>query len=116
MGMAGQVFDLDGNPIEGVVIEVGGSLDGQPIQQIALTGNLPVIGPGGYLIELSNHPVQSDGTLWIQLLDQQGDPKTGRILLTTSGLCEENLIVINMMETTPITNLVRLPVILKSSP
>lgn len=116
MGMAGQVFDLGGNPIAGIVVEVGGALDGQPIQQIALTGSSAIVGPGGYVIELSNRPVQSDGTIWFQLLDQDGTPKSARILLTTSGQCEENLIVMNLVEVNPMGSMIRLPVIIKSAP
>jgi hypothetical protein len=116
MGMAGQVFDLDGNPLAGIVVEIGGALDGQPIQQIALTGSSPIVGPGGYVIELSNRPVQSDGTIWFQLLDQDGTPKSARILLTTSGQCEENLIVMNLVEVNPMGSMIRLPVIIKSAP
>ncbi len=116
MGMAGQVFDLDGNPLAGIVVEVGGTLDGQPVQQIALTGSSAIIGPGGYVIELSNRPVQSDGTIWFQLLDQDGTPKSARILLTTSGQCEENLTLINLVEVNPMGSQIGLPVIMKSAP
>jgi hypothetical protein len=116
MGIAGQVFDLNGNPMPGVVIEVGGSLNGQPIQQLALTGSSPSVGPGGYVVALADHPIPSDGTIWFQLLDQEGNPKTSRILLTTSDRCEENLTLINLIEANPVTNLVRMPVILKSAP
>jgi hypothetical protein len=116
MGIAGQVFDLNGEPISGLVIELGGSLNGQPVQQIVLSGSAPVTGPGGYLFKLADHPVQSDGTVWFQLSDQSGDPKTGRILLTTSDRCEENLTLINLIEANPIANQIRLPVILKSAP
>jgi len=116
MGMAGQVFDIDGNPLAGIVVEVGGALDGQPIQQIALTGSSPVVGPGGYVIEFSNRPVQSDGTIWFQVLDQDGNPKSARILLTTSGQCEENLTLINLVEVNPMGSQIGLPVIMKSAP
>jgi hypothetical protein len=116
LGIAGQVFDLNGNPLAGVVIEVGGSLNGQPVQQLALTGSSPAVGPGGYVIVLADHPVQSDGTVWFQLLDQGGSPKTGRILLTTSDRCEENLTLINLIEANPVASQVSLPVILKSAP
>jgi hypothetical protein len=116
LGIAGQVFDLNGNPLTGVVIEVGGSLNGQPVQQLALTGSSPAVGPGGYVIVLEDHPVQSDGTVWFQLLDQGGSPKTGRILLTTSDRCEENLTLINLIEANPVASQVNLPVILKSVP
>jgi hypothetical protein len=116
MGMAGQVFDLNGNPIEGIVIEVGGDLAGQPIQQITLTGSSSIVGPGGFVIELSDQPVQSDGTIWFQLLDQDGNPKSARILLITSDRCEENLTLINLIEANSATNQIRLPVIIKSAP
>ena len=116
LGIAGQVFDLNGNPLAGVVIEVGGSLNGQPVQQLALTGSSPAVGPGGYVIVLADHPVQSDGTVWFQLLDQAGSPKTGRILLTTSDRCEENLTLINLIEANPVASQVNLPVILNSAP
>jgi hypothetical protein len=116
MGIAGQVFDLNGNPLTGVVIELGGSVEGQPIQQLALSGSSPVIGPGGYILKIADHPVQTDGTVWFQLSDQAGNPSTGRILLTTSDRCEENLTLINLIEANPIVNLIRLPVILKSAP
>ena len=116
LGIAGQVFDLNGNPLTGVVIEAGGSLGGQPVQQLALTGSSSAVGPGGYAIVLADHPVQSDGTVWIQLLDQGGSPKTGRILLMTSDRCEENLILINLIEANPVASQVSLPVILKSAP
>lgn len=116
MGMAGQVFDIDGNPLAGIVVEAGGALDGQPVQQIALTGSSAIVGPGGYVIELSNRPVQSDGTIWIQILDQDGTPKSARILLTTSGKCEENLTIINLVEVNPMGSQIGLPVIMKSAP
>jgi hypothetical protein len=116
MGIAGQVFGLNGDPLTGVVIEVGGSLNGQPLHGLALTGSSPSVGPGGYVIALADYPVQSDGTIWIQVLDQGGNPKTGRILLTTSDRCEENLTLINLIEVNPVASQVRLPVIIKSAP
>ena len=115
MGIGGQVFDQNHEPVSGVVVIVGGVLEGVDVNRMAVSGSTPIIGPGGFSIDLTDHPVSSDGSLWVQLFDQEGKPKTGRILLTTSGDCEHNLVLVNWIETSSLQTSVQLPIIMKNS-
>jgi hypothetical protein len=72
MGVAGQVFDKDRNPLVGISVHVEGQLAGQLVDQSSLTGSNPRIGPAGYTVNLSDHPIASSGTMWIQLSDTAG--------------------------------------------
>jgi hypothetical protein len=116
MGLAGQVFNIKGEPVSGYVLQVGGSLEGKEVSQMALSGGTPLVGPGGYLITLADHPIESDGSIWVQLYDQSGEAKTGKILLTTYSNCERNLILLNLVELYTLGVKVQLPLILKKAP
>ena len=111
MGIAGQVFGLGGEPEDGMLLNLQGILAGESIDRMAVTQPVPALGPGGYLFTLANHPIETDGSLWLQVFDQAGSPKTGKILLKTYGDCERNLLVINFVEGLPIVSEVRLPLI-----
>lgn len=113
MGIGGQVFDADGVPVDGLIVELGGTIAGTEISFLAITGNAPVFGPGGYIIELGNTPVASEGTLWLQLLSE-GEPQSEKILLATSAECEQNLLLVNFTESHTVSGIqVRLPIIIK---
>lgn len=116
MGLAGQVFNINGDPVSGYVLQVGGQLNGKDLSLMALTGGAPSVGPGGYLIALADHPIESDGSLWVQLYDQAGIPKTGKILLTTYSNCERNLILLNLVELRTLTSRVLIPIVIKKAP
>jgi len=96
-GVAGQLFDAEGQPLPPalVLVEVGGVLNGEPIQLLSLSGTAPQYGPAGYEIVLGDIPIASQGSLYIQLFDRQGQPITDRIYFDTFGACEQNLILIN---------------------
>lgn len=113
MGLAGQVFDIKGLPVSGFVLQVGGKLNGKDLSLMALTGGAPLVGPGGYLVTLADRPIESDGSLWIQLYDQAGMPKTGKILLTTYSNCERNLILINLVEINTLTPRILIPLVIR---
>ncbi len=95
MGVGGQVFDIDGAPIAGLGVHLEGELGGLPINLDALTGSASNLGPAGYLFDVSDHPIASDGSLWIQLNDTAGVPLSAQISLITSDKCDENLILVN---------------------
>lgn len=98
MGIGGQAFNLNGEPISSLIVEVGGSIGGQPVSRISLSGSTASFGPGGYVIQVADTPVASDGTLWIRLTGLDGKPLTEPLYITTYGDCERNLILINFAE------------------
>ncbi len=95
MGVGGQVFDMNGAPIAGLSVHLEGQLGGQPFDLNALTGSAGVLGPSGYVFDLSDRPTASDGTLWLQLQDTAGIDLSNQLFLTTIESCEQNFLLIN---------------------
>lgn len=102
MGAGGQVFSTNSTPVERLVVELGGTLNGQPVSQLSLTGSATNWGPGGYEFSLGTHPVDSSGTLWLRVLDLNGNPLSDRIYFTTYNDCAKNSVLINLVE--PVAN------------
>ncbi|MEE9600050.1 MAG: hypothetical protein V3V66_06275 [Anaerolineales bacterium] len=98
LGIAGQVFDSEGLPVSGILVESGGMLGEIEISGITLTGMAPVYGDGGFEIVLRDSPVSSDGDIWIQLLDQANLPLSEKIYLQTYDSCDSNLVKINFAQ------------------
>ena len=95
MGVAGQVFDLSKAPYPGVTIHVEGQLAGLPYKVDAVSGSATRIGPAGYVFDLSDHPIASTGTLWIQLKDTAGLLLSEKVNINTSDVCDKNMVFIN---------------------
>lgn len=102
MGIAGQIFDLNGDPEIGVVLEAGGSLGGESVLGLALTGLESAYGPGGYEIQLADRTIASQDQVWIQLKGNNGEPLSYPIYFQTYDSCEKNLILMNFVETSEI--------------
>jgi hypothetical protein len=98
-GVGGQVFDRTGAPVTGLVVKVGGTLEGQPITHYVLTGSSLQFGAGGYEITLADHLVTQSEPLTIQLLDISGLEKSPVIEFQIFADCQRNLRVINLAET-----------------
>jgi hypothetical protein len=97
MGVAGQVIDVNGAPVLGLIIEVGGILDGKRIGNPTLlqaTGLATAYGDAGFEVKLADKPIASNKTLWIQVLDQTGLPLSNKIEFVTYEDCERNLVII----------------------
>jgi hypothetical protein len=101
MGVGGQVFRVNGQPVTSLVVEVGGKLNGADIFHLVLTGNQSNLGAGGYLITLSDQPVASSGSLWIMLYDLGGQSLTDQIYFSTVQDCARNFVLINFAEVNP---------------
>jgi hypothetical protein len=112
-GVGGQVFDINGKPVTGLIVSISGVLSGQQILQYAMTGTSMQLGPGGFDITLSNHPESTQNSLMIQLLDGAGIPLISPLAITTSDQCEKNLIIINFREL-PVYNRLLFPIVFKS--
>jgi hypothetical protein len=95
MGVGGQVFNVDGEPIQGLGVHLEGTIGELPIKLDSLTGSATALGPAGYVFNVSDHPIASVGTLWIQLNDTAGIPLSDKVVLDTSDSCDQNLVLIN---------------------
>ena len=101
LGVGGQVFGPDTVPVLGLSIIVGGTLDGYQVGSLGTTGMETNIGEGGYEITLADHPVDSSGTLWIQIVDTIGNPLSDKVYFDTFNDCERNFILLNFVHYTP---------------
>ena len=96
MGVFGQVFNQDNQPVLELTVHLGGELEGVgEIDLYALTGSELDAGPGGYLFNVATEPIASSGTLWIQLEDGDGNVISEQVYLDTSDSCSENAILVN---------------------
>ncbi len=95
MGIGGQAFSSDGNPIVGYVVHLqGGGLD-----QDTFTGTKTAYGPGGYEFFLNNRPVQSTGEFKVQLLNEKGNvPLSDVVVVNTFADCSKNLLLVNFVQ------------------
>jgi hypothetical protein len=99
LGVAGQVFGRDGNPVKGLIVEVSGILNEQEVgPAVAMTGSAPALGPGGYAIPIASAASASDDTLFIQVYDLNAVPQSRRISFDTYSACDRNLLLINFVE------------------
>jgi len=97
-GVGGQAFDMQGAPIVGLTIQLGGSLAGEPVNLLSLTGTAVQYGPAGYEFSLGDKPAASNSTLWVQLLDQAGLPLSAKVYFDTFDDCSKNLVLINFRQ------------------
>lgn len=97
LSVAGQVFDSMGRAQTELVLFLGGTLEDKTIDTATLTGLAPAYGPGGFEIKLSDHPVASSQSLYIQIFDMEGNQLSEKIYFDTKSSCEENIILINFV-------------------
>ncbi len=98
IGVAGQVFDLQGRPVMGVRVWLRGTYNGKRIDLLSLTLESSPYGPSGFEFTLGDTPLNSTGQLSIQLLDQANIPISDRVYFDTFEDCQKNLILINFKQ------------------
>jgi len=100
MGVGGQVLDMNGAPVTGLIIQLGGELPGVKIPEhfITLTGVAINYGRSGYEFKLADKPIASKKSLWLQLLNQSGGPLSDKLYFDTYDNCEKNLIIIDFKQ------------------
>lgn len=103
MGVAGQVFNKDGQVQKEIVIKAGGFINGAAlIEDTVMPLTEPEIdlayGPGGFELTLAAEVAATDSEAWIQLYNLAGDPLSAKIYLVTFDDCLKNLILMNFSE------------------
>lgn len=98
MGVAGQATGLNGAPVVGLFVQLGGTFQGQPLERLSMTGTATQYGSGGYEFTLGDKPVASTDTFWVQLFDQGMLPLSDKIPFDTVDDCEKNLVLVNFRQ------------------
>ena len=93
MGVAGQIFDENQQPVNGLVVVVEGVTNNTMVELLGFSGLAEMYGPGGYELVLSD--VNGPGIFWIQLFGEDGEPLSEIYSFQMDGTCEQNLAVIN---------------------
>ncbi len=93
--IAGQVWDLQDAAVTNLTLRLYGELGGYDIDLETLTGFAPAYGESGFEFTLENLVVESDGTLFIQLVDSNGLPLSHPYPVQTYEDCSKNLILVN---------------------
>jgi hypothetical protein len=103
LGVAGQIFNLEGQVQKNIVIRAGGVINGTPvIEEMVMPLAEPdtdlAYGPGGFELTLADSLADTESEVWIQLFHLNGDPLSDKIYLTTYNDCQKNLILLNFVE------------------
>jgi hypothetical protein len=93
-GIGGTVVDANNSPVIGTVVVLRGTLNGSTIEQQTVSGINKEYGPSGFEFVLGTAPVQSNNTLYVQLVDQQNIPLSDPVQITTSTDCSKNLVMV----------------------
>ena len=96
--VAGQVYDLQGAPMTGVTVMLGGSLNYKTLTSLSLTGTALQYGPAGYEFTLADAPVKSKQSVWVMLFNQSMVPLSAKVTFDTVDDCQQNLILINFRQ------------------
>lgn len=98
MAIAGQVFDLNGEPLKFIPIQVRDA-DGF-FETIVFSGSAPQYGPSGYEVLLNTSPYEAEFT--VQLISETARPLSDEIVVRTRDSCAENLIIVNFVQSQPL--------------
>jgi hypothetical protein len=100
MWVGGQVVDMKDNPVTGLIVRLGGRVQGLQIEEnnFTLTGVALNYGRAGYEFKLGSAPIASKDALWVQLVAQNGVPLSGQVYFTTYQDCDKNLIIIDFKQ------------------
>ena len=96
--IAGQVWDLGDAPVTGLTLHLYGELGGYTIERFVLSGSALAYGESGYQFELENLVIDSQNSLFIQLVDTNGIPLSNPYTIQTYNDCNKNLILINFKQ------------------
>ena len=96
--VAGQAYDLQGAPMVGITVMLGGTLERKNLYQLSLTGTALQYGQAGYEFTVADKPANAKQTIWVQLFDQAMIPLSGKVYFDAYDDCSRNLILINFRQ------------------
>lgn len=97
--VAGNVVDMESDPVMLLTVRVTGTLGEQPVDLEALSGSNATYTESGWEIELSDQLINSTGTLSVALYEQGGrEPVSDVVAIDTVNDCTRNLVVVNFVQ------------------
>ena len=102
LGIGGTITDASGADIPQQVIALAGTFNGQsiPPSTVTVSGVVSAYGRSGFefnlgnILKLSTVPAASNGTLYLQVLNQAGFPLSDNIYINTYNDCSKNLVLV----------------------
>lgn len=91
--IAGQVFDLDGDPVPGLPVQVTGD---EGFSQLVFTGPDAGRGPSGYEVPVGEEPAEAEFV--VRLLNTTGMPLSEPIVVRTLSSCDRNVAIVNFVQ------------------
>jgi hypothetical protein len=98
MGIAGQTFDMLNRPLPGLLVQVSGTLGGETLEMISMSGTMVTYGQAGFEIYLADQVIESQGSMLIRLIDDKGKPLSEQFKLNTTSACSQNLVIVNFKQ------------------
>ncbi len=95
VGVAGQVFDQSGAPLEGVVVVVKGYFNGILLDAQTVSGLHQAYGQSGFEVKIGDLSADTNNALTIQLVNSKFEALSAVYPLTTYNDCQRNLILVN---------------------
>lgn len=98
--VAGNVTDIDGDPLIFMMVRIQGILAGESLGiEDVFSGTAPEYGESGWELQLTETPVASTGSMYIQLFDPDTEePVSAIIPFNTYSDCARNLVMINFKQ------------------
>lgn len=96
LSIAGQVFDINGDPLPGLPVEV----TGENFQSIEFTGTATQFGPSGYEVLLNTTPIEAEFV--VQLLNTTGQVLSEPVVVRTLAACDSNVAIVNFIQNHPV--------------
>jgi len=93
-GIGGSVVDSSNAPKLYMTLRLSGSINGQPVEKLTVSGTALDYGQSGFEFELGNTPVASNKLLILQLFNQAGQRQADDIPIVTYDDCNKNLILV----------------------
>jgi len=95
-GIGGQVYDMNTQPLFNITINVS-SPNG--FNQSTTSGSNPRYGPSGWQVQTGANV--SNATYLVELRTDKGVPLSPKVSVAFSGICDQNLALINFFQTRP---------------
>ena len=93
-GIGGSVVDDSNAPVLYMTVRLTGSLGGELVEKLTVSGTALDYGQAGFEFDLGNKPVASNKLLMLQLFNQKGEKQADDIPIVTYNDCNKNLILV----------------------